>query len=431
MFMRKRQPAADTPPASGMLHNDVEVLCDRLCIAFDPGGHATRDETKKLSASDRLVRTLRTLLRVSRHRRQKIEQSVQQELSISEDMRASLAEVVERNCQLEARLAACEAELKQRESVVSIESKPGFDGEHSSQGHVDDPSDGAISGVAKSGGDDCNETLLPEATQSIDRKNHGGAAVSAVETGETPDPQSTLSACPDRVEQWDDEIVDLDPTTAIPPAAEDDEFVDFNALLSEAIEQTQAVKDAADPALGGLQAFESTLAAVDDAIKPTAAESEGAPDAPPTISDESTPTQSDDLTEVAPSQAYATANSNIVTDQPQPQAEPQFDAACERAQSIGRDLQSLIETAEARRHDLDALNTSLATQLTRREELLARVDHELRERQIVLVTDIIRAEAEHLSLTEAMEAISSSVTSMTNDISSIQTDVTEVKNSIA
>jgi len=386
MFRRKRPiqgDASSSVPSNSF--SDIEALCDRLCVAFDPGRHATREIKSDIPPSDRLIRTLRTLLRVSRHRRKKIEQSVQSELSTSASLGDTVHELSEQARVIEQRLAECEEQLAQQalqtqpaQPVQTIVSPADVD-ESASESFTTANNTEAF----ESDDDDLGDSMRATAEIDAQLANDGD-----------------LSPADD-----DDEIVDLDPATAIPPADFAD-GVDFNALLENAIEEIDSDEpgSGSQPSLGGIEAFESTLAEAEAALdEPTEAEA------------------ADELTPVAsptPNDLPAEDEAPVV-DKALAAKHAFIDAACMRAQSVHDELQATIGAAEARHLELTTLNETLAAQLTRRENLLARVDHELRERQIILVTDIMRAEAEHLSLTEALEGITRSVQSMTNDISNI------------
>lgn len=88
--------------------------------------------------------------------------------------------------------------------------------------------------------------------------------------------------------------------------------------------------------------------------------------------------------------------------------------------SAGRakaEIDAAVQRAESSRAALEALDTSLKANLAHRQDMLRRIDSALSERQIQLVTDIMRAEAEHLSLTEALGEIRTSVDALQADIS--------------
>jgi len=110
---------------------------------------------------------------------------------------------------------------------------------------------------------------------------------------------------------------------------------------------------------------------------------------------------------------------------PAPKAAPPTDAAANdavptnlvaRAQA---EIAAAIERADRSRQALETLDDSLNQNLAHRREMIAKVDSALAERQIQLVTDILRAEAEHLSLTDALNQIRASVEAMQADVSSI------------
>ncbi len=392
MFRRKRPTQGDaSSSAPSNSFSDIEALCDRLCVAFDPGRHATREIKGDIPPSDRLIRTLRTLLRVSRHRRKKIEQSVQSELSTSASLRDTVHELSEQTRVLEQRLAECEEQLEKE----ALQTQPAQQAQS-----IASPAD-----TDESASEPFTTANNTEAFESDDDDFCDSMRATA-------EIDAQLASDGDHATDDDDEIVDLDPATALPPANFAD-GVDFNALLENAIEEIRSDEpgSGSQPSLGGIEAFESTLAEAEAAL------------------DEPTETEAtDELTQVAsPTPNEIPADDDIpVTSDEAPIIDDAFavkhasiDAACMRAQSVHDELQATISAAEARHLELTTLNDTLAAQLTRRENLLARVDHELRERQIVLVTDIMRAEAEHLSLTEALEGITRSVQSMTNDISTI------------
>lgn len=74
--------------------------------------------------------------------------------------------------------------------------------------------------------------------------------------------------------------------------------------------------------------------------------------------------------------------------------------------------QRLTETRDGAEHTramLSELDAALSGQLTGRQALLDRIDSQLRERQIQLVTDIMRAQAEHLAVTKALQEAAASV----------------------
>ncbi|MBX3394928.1 MAG: hypothetical protein KF841_06135 [Phycisphaerae bacterium] len=67
------------------------------------------------------------------------------------------------------------------------------------------------------------------------------------------------------------------------------------------------------------------------------------------------------------------------------------------------------EAAEKTRLALTELNHALSADMTHRQAIVARIDSQLRDRQIQLVTDIMRAETEHAELTQALSRITSTV----------------------
>ncbi|MCB9853871.1 MAG: hypothetical protein H6819_12295 [Phycisphaerales bacterium] len=81
------------------------------------------------------------------------------------------------------------------------------------------------------------------------------------------------------------------------------------------------------------------------------------------------------------------------------------------------DIAAAIERADRSRQALETLDESLNDNLAHRREMFSKIDSALAERQIQLVTDILRAEAEHLSLTEALNQIRASVDVMQTDVS--------------
>ena len=83
---------------------------------------------------------------------------------------------------------------------------------------------------------------------------------------------------------------------------------------------------------------------------------------------------------------------------------------------VQTELIDAIERAEASRTALASLDTSLTANLDKRQEMMERIDSELNNRQIQLVTDILRAEVEHRSLTEAVDSIQSTVDAMRKDL---------------
>ncbi len=387
MFRRKRPTQSDaSSSAPSNSFSDIEALCDRLCVAFDPGRHATRDIKGDAPPSDRLIRTLRTLLRVSRHRRKKIEQSFQSELSTTANLRDTVQELSERASMLEQRLTECEVRLAKQTLQAQSVASPLDVINTPVPASASSASDARVFGSNEG---DFDDSMRPTAEIDAQLPNDGDFAADN-----------------------DDEIVDLDPATAMPP----DDFadgVDFNALLENAIGEIDSDEPGGgiQPSLGGIEAFEATLAEAEAALcEPTET------DATDALPQAAGPT---------PNEMHADGDAPVASDEATFDDEAftakraSIDAACVRAQSVHDELQATISAAEARRLELTTLNDTLAGQLTRRENLLARVDHELRERQIVLVTDIMRAEAEHLSLTEALEGITRSVQSMTNDISQI------------
>lgn len=390
MFKRKRPKQDDvSSSATSNSFSDIEALCDRLCVAFDPGRHATRDVKSEMTPSDRLIRTLRTLLRVSRHRRQKIEQSVQAELSTSADLRAAISELNKQTGDFDQRLAECEGMLTQHEETLAT--KPA----------TDQPTPS----VAPSANISANESPL----LTVDNND---LAEATLETNEDDTPAS-LDCDDSTSEACDDEIIDLDPATAIPPIAFDDDGIDFNALVEHAIDEIadHDQGESEEGSLGGLEAFESTIRDADAALaKPAKLDADDA--TIPSATETSQDVQAVDERPVAD-------NTSPTEDKALADALASIDSACLRAQSVNEELQTAITAAESRYQELTTLNDTLAAQLARRENLLARVDHELRERQIILVTDIMRAEAEHLSLTEVLEGITRSVQSMTEDITQI------------
>lgn len=70
------------------------------------------------------------------------------------------------------------------------------------------------------------------------------------------------------------------------------------------------------------------------------------------------------------------------------------------------------EAAERTRLALSELNNALSADMTHRQSVVERIDSQLRDRQIQLVTDIMRAEAEHAELTQALSRITSTVGEM-------------------
>jgi|GEM_PF-3553570 len=390
MFKRKRPKQGDvSSSATSNSFSDIEALCDRLCVAFDPGRHATRDLKSDMSPSDRLIRTLRTLLRVSRHRRQKIEQSVQAEHSTTAGLRAAISELNEQTRSFEQRLAECEALLAQRAETLATNPA------------TDQPTPAVTPNANISASEPSPVTV-----------DNNVVTEATFESNEYDTPASL--ECDDSTDEaCDDEIIDLDPATAIPPIAFDDDGIDFNALVEHAIDEIADHEqgESEQNSLGGLEAFESTIRDADAALA----------EAPKLDAD-----QGKDLPAEKASHDVQFGDEKQVADSTSPaedkahaEALASIDTACLRAQSAHDELQAAINAAESRHLELTTLNDTLAAQLSRRENLLARVDHELRERQIILVTDIMRAEAEHLSLTEALEGITRSVQSMTEDITQI------------
>lgn len=75
----------------------------------------------------------------------------------------------------------------------------------------------------------------------------------------------------------------------------------------------------------------------------------------------------------------------------------------------GQRLTETRDGAEHTRSILAELDSALGQQLTGRQALLDRIDSQLRERQIQLVTDIMRAQAEHLAVTKALQEAAASV----------------------
>ncbi|MFQ5501701.1 MAG: hypothetical protein ACE5EQ_05295 [Phycisphaerae bacterium] len=92
-----------------------------------------------------------------------------------------------------------------------------------------------------------------------------------------------------------------------------------------------------------------------------------------------------------------------------------LDGVLERIGTVEAARESLShvrEAAEETRQALETMNGSLNGQLEQRRDLVHRIDRQLRERQIQLVTDILRAEGRHLELTTALSKVQETVSSI-------------------
>lgn len=102
-----------------------------------------------------------------------------------------------------------------------------------------------------------------------------------------------------------------------------------------------------------------------------------------------------------------------------PSATPVDDASLESVKKAKAEIDAAIARADASRAALESLDESLDANLNHRRDMLARIDSALNERQMQLVTDILRAEAEHLSLTEALDQIRSTVDAIQGDLAGV------------
>lgn len=75
-------------------------------------------------------------------------------------------------------------------------------------------------------------------------------------------------------------------------------------------------------------------------------------------------------------------------------------------------LRLALDRAESSVSRMTATDSSLSEQLERRKELMERADCHLGERQLLLVTDILRAEAKQLELDDAIGRLDSTVQSL-------------------
>lgn len=188
----------------------------------------------------------------------------------------------------------------------------------------------------------------------------------------------------------------------------DDVFSDIDALMSDEIldaDEAAATDSQGDTASKVVtpQADESCDTPTVDASDEMTAhaiplESSGV--APQAECDADSPAENDssDKREVEPRQTADAASTNLVS-------------------KAKADIAAAIERADRSRQALETLDESLNENLTHRREMFSRIDSALAERQIQLVTDILRAEAEHLSLTEALDQIRANVDVMQTDVS--------------
>lgn len=113
----------------------------------------------------------------------------------------------------------------------------------------------------------------------------------------------------------------------------------------------------------------------------------------------------------------------------EPAVLPVSDVPVESASSINEEIKSLTdliagadrraetlreiqEQASASIERMRELDSSLTLQLENRKELTDRIDHHLRERQLLLVSDILRAESKRLELGSALGQLESMVASL-------------------
>ena len=70
-----------------------------------------------------------------------------------------------------------------------------------------------------------------------------------------------------------------------------------------------------------------------------------------------------------------------------------------------RDIETREAVARAALDEAAGIDARLEAQVRRREDIVARIDSQLRDRQMQLVTDLLRAEGRHLELTDALSRL--------------------------
>lgn len=247
-------------------------------------------------------------------------------------------------------------------------------------------------------------------TQSNADDITGGDVVEIASTGETgPAPTPTVEESDEPVA--DEAIDDLPVTSTEDESA--DSFVEPDALA--VADNNVAANKATDDV---------------DAVTPEAAES-GA-----TESDSKKKSTPDDLSEPSTRVAIIAdvpgveANldelsgclaGEVDSESPISAAAGMHDSAADvsEIERARNEISEAIQRADNSRQALESLDASLNANLAHRREILERIDSALCERQIQLVTDILRAEAEHLSLTDALNQIRTSVDAVQADIARV------------
>lgn len=169
------------------------------------------------------------------------------------------------------------------------------------------------------------------------------------------------------------------------------------------IESNARTDDSAEDAIDDMNAL------IADSIDDDSAESDFSE-----TTDATEPIDADIEVDVAPIESPEAVLEPVVqADAPASSAADEAFASADRARA---EIAAAIERADMSRQQLETLDASLNENLAHRRDMIARIDSALAERQIQLVTDILRAEAEHLSLTEALDQIRGSVEAIQGDI---------------
>ncbi len=210
------------------------------------------------------------------------------------------------------------------------------------------------------------------------------------------------------------DIEDNDGVANDPVAAELDEVMEADGAIEsvetpDAVETGEADSAAPDEPFGELESI------VADEMADSAAKSLAAVEMETPIADAIDQAADND----APTGNSVSDPNSDTPESVTQSATPDDSASVDIVNKAKIDIDAAVARADASRAALESLDASLDANLNHRRDMIARIDSALNERQIQLVTDILRAEAEHLSLTEALDQIRSSVDAIQGDLSAV------------